>query len=45
MFSNFLGVSPKLMGAPNCRGPLIFYLTLPNERYATERGQIKIVEN
>jgi hypothetical protein len=23
------------MGAPNGRGPLVFELTLPNERYAT----------
>jgi hypothetical protein len=23
------------MGAPNCRGPLVFELTQPNERYAT----------
>ena len=22
-------------GPPNCRGPLVFELTLPNERYAT----------
>ena len=23
------------MGAPNCRGPLVFELALPNVRYAT----------
>ena len=26
------------MGAPNCRGPLVFELTLPSEHYATEGG-------
>jgi hypothetical protein len=34
-FSNFLGDKPWLMGTPNCRGPLVFELTLTNERYAT----------
>ena len=34
-FSNFLGDRLWLMGAPNCRGPLVFELTLTNERYAT----------
>jgi hypothetical protein len=29
------------MGAPNCRGPLVFELTLTNERYATDHTEIK----
>jgi hypothetical protein len=35
MFSNFLGDRLWLMGAPNCWGPLVFELTLTNERYDT----------
>ena len=34
-FSNFLGDRLWPMGAPNCWGPLVFELTLTNERYAT----------
>jgi hypothetical protein len=29
-------------GAPNCRGPLVFELTLTNERYATAHTNIKL---
>jgi hypothetical protein len=36
--SNFLDDRPWLMGALNCRGPLVFELTLPSELYATEGG-------
>ena len=39
-FSNFLADGSWLMGAPYCRGPLVFELTLTNERYATVKYSI-----
>ena len=34
-----------LVGAPNCRGPLVFDLTLPNGRYATAYIGQNLVRN
>jgi hypothetical protein len=33
------------MGPPNCRGTLVFKLTLPNERYATVRQYMEMAGN